>query len=375
MRVLHVYRTYFPDPPGGLQEAIRQIALSVQSEGVASSVFTLSPRPGPEELSFPEGRVVRSRSWAAPASCDLGGWSAFRRFADMAKTVDVIHYHFPWPFADLLHLAVRPAVPAVMTYHSDIVRQRFLKRAYSPLMHRMLVSMSAIVATSPAYAATSPVLADKRIAGRVRIIPLGINEDSFSEKGDDRILRRLGLAEDEPYFLFVGVLRQYKGLHFLVRAAVRINAKIVIAGSGPEGDALQSHAKELGVENVIFAGQVSNEEKISLLKHCWALVLPSYLRSEAFGMVQVEAAMFSKPLICCEVGSGTSYINADGKTGFVVPPENPDALAKAVSTLLDDPDLAEQFGQAARRRYQRLFSGEALGLAYAQLYNDVLVRL
>ncbi|MGZ8184072.1 MAG: hypothetical protein ACXWT1_19165, partial [Methylobacter sp.] len=136
--VLHVYRTYFPDPPGGLQEAIRQIALSTGKQGVTNTIFTLSPRPMPPVLMRPEARVVRSRSWAAPASCDLGGVSAFTSFARLAREADVLHYLFPWPFADVLHAVIRPDRPAVLTYISDVVRQRWLGAAYAPLMWRTL---------------------------------------------------------------------------------------------------------------------------------------------------------------------------------------------------------------------------------------------
>lgn len=372
MRVLHVYRTYYPDPPGGLQEAIRQIALSTASQGVESQIYTLSPAPNPSEIERPEARVIRCRSWAAPASCDLGGVSSFRRFARAAKWADVIHYHFPWPFADLLHLAVRPKVPAVMTYHSDIVRQRWLGQVYAPLMNRMLDFMSAVVATSPAYARTSPVLSEASLRERVRVIPLGIDEHSYPHKGDETVLQRLGLGEAEPYFLFIGVLRYYKGLHTLVQAARSVRASVVIAGSGPEGAALQEQARLLGADNVIFAGQVTDAQKVALLKRCYALILPSHLRSEAFGMVLVEAAMFAKPMISCEIGTGTTYVNAAGETGIVVPPEDPPELNRAMNRLIEDESLAQRYGHAARLRYERLFSGEALGRAYAALYQDVV---
>lgn len=372
LRVLHVYRTYFPDPPGGLQEAIRQIAVSTAVQGIEPRVFALSPNPQPAEVERPEARVIRCRSWAAPASCDLGGFASFRQFAESAKWADVIHYHFPWPFADLLHLAIRPKAPAVMTYHSDIVRQRWLGRAYAPLMRRMLKAMSAVVATSPAYARTSPVLSDASLRRRVRVIPLGIDEHSYLHDGDESVLQRLGLGAGEPFFLFIGVLRYYKGLHTLVQAAASVRARVVIAGSGPEGPVLQEQARRLGLENVIFAGQVSEAEKVTLLKRCRALVLPSHLRSEAYGMVLVEAAMFGKPMISCEIGTGTSFVNADGETGIVVPPEQPRSLAEAMQRLQDDEALTQRYGLAARQRYERLFSGEALGRVYAALYREVL---
>ncbi|AOJ09086.1 glycosyltransferase [Burkholderia mayonis] len=373
MKVLHVYRTYFPDPPGGLQEAIRQIALATRERGVDARIFTLSPTPEPSRLEFDEGMVVRARSWAAPASCDLGGPGAWSLFRKMALWADVLHFHFPWPYADLLHLLGRARRPAVMTYHSDIVRQKWLGAAYGPLMRWMLGSMDAVVATSPAYAATSPILNACVRPERLRTIPLGMADyrDAPTETGGDAILDRLGLF-GEPFFLALGVLRYYKGLHTLIEAAPSIGARIVIAGAGPERENLIALAKRLDVRNVVFAGQVSHDEKVALLRSCRAMVLPSHLRSEAFGMVLIEAEMFGKPMVCCEVGSGTSYVNEHGTTGFVAPPEQADALADALHTLLVDDALASRMGRAARARYEAMFSGPALGDAYCGLYRDVI---
>jgi rhamnosyl/mannosyltransferase len=375
MKVLHIYRTYFPDPPGGLQEAIRQISLSTRECGVDPRIFTLSPNPVPREIQFPEGVVTRSRSWAAPASCDLGGFEALRHYRAQAEQADVLHFHFPWPFADVLHLLGRVKKPAVMTYHSDVVRQRALGYVYGPLMARTLRSMSAVVATSPAYARTSGTLAAYVSKERLRTIPLGMIDYRDAPQSLDaqrNATNHPGVSEGKPYFLALGVLRYYKGLHTLVEAARHVDANVVIAGSGPERERLAALAKQIGANNVVFAGQVTHEEKIALLKACRALVLPSHLRSEAFGMVLVEAEMFGKPMVCCEVGSGTSYVNENGETGFVVEPEQASELARAMNALLNDDALAARMGQAARARYEALFSGEALGHAYSALYRDVM---
>jgi len=370
--VLHVYRTYFPDPQGGLQEAIRQICLAVRPLGCESTVFALSPHPSPREISSPEALIVRCRSWAAPASCDLGGRDAFIRFRVLAESADVVHFHFPWPFGDVLHLMSCCSTPAVMTYHSDVVRQKMLGMMYRPLMMRMLKSMSAIVATSPSYARTSEVLTHPMIRPLVRVIPLGISENHCPAGSADALMRRRGLDDGRPFFLFIGVLRYYKGLHYLIEAAAEVDARIVVAGSGPEEEALRQLAEVRGVKNVCFVGQVTDEEKVALLNGCLALVLPSHLRSEAFGMVLVEASIYGKPLVSCDIGTGTSFVNEGGKTGIVVPPESPRALAEAMNLILRDPGLAKSMGEAARERYLRFFSAEALGREYAQLYRDVL---
>jgi len=373
IRVLHVYRTYYPDPPGGLQEAIRQICLSTKDFGVESRIFTLSPDPLPETLVSIEAGIFRSRSWCAPASCDLGGWNSFKLFRELNEWADIVHYHFPWPFADILSLLEGHNKPSVMTYHSDIVRQRLLGRIYEPLMRSTLNRMNAVVATSPAYASTSLVLTRNVPAGNLRTIPLGIVDYATSlvqTQGCDNSLARLNLG-DTPFVLALGVLRYYKGLHTLVEAANAIDAKVVIAGSGPEEMALKAQSSQLGCTQIVFAGQVSDAEKLALLRKCKALVLPSHVRSEAFGMVLVEASMFGKPMVCCEVGSGTSYVNEHGVTGFVIPPESPKDLAKACNKLLKNEYLASSMGKAARTRYENLFSGEALGKAYFDLYTEV----
>lgn len=393
MRVLHVYRTYFPDPQGGLQEAIRQIALATRPFGVQARVFTLSPQPSPTVIALPEGDVVRSRSWAAPASCDLGGHDALRRFREQVQWADLIHYYFPWPFADLLHWLAPVRKPAVMTYVSDIVRQRAIARLYRPLMKRTLRTMQAIVTASPAYARTSPVLSGLVPAERLQVIPLGIVEDSYGDavreaqaidttrrfadafrtltRAQSTVATPPGHGGGSRFFLALGVLRYYKGLHVLIDAACASGLPVAIAGDGPERRALEAHARRLGAP-VAFLGHVTDAEKMALLRDCCALVLPSHLRSEAFGMVLVEAAMAKRPMISCEIGTGTSFVNLDNETGLVVPPEDPAALADAMRILASDTALRLRFGVAARRRYEALFAGRALGQAHAKLYEQVI---
>lgn len=388
MRVLHVYRTYFPDPPGGLQEAIRQIALATRPLGVESRIFTLSPQPQPPVIERPEGRVIRTRSWAAPASCDLGGYAALRAFRAQVAWADVVHYYFPWPFADLLHWLAPVRKPAVMTYVSDIVRQRWLARAYAPLMRRTLQAMQAIVAVAPAYARTSAVLAAPWCRQRLQTIPLGIVEESYRDAlaaaADVDLARLLGRAQgigQAPgdraapsaggYLLALGALRYYKGLHVLIDAAASTGLPVVIAGDGPQRDALVRRARQRKAP-VTFLGRVNDAEKMALLKGCRALVLPSHLRSEAFGMVLVEAAMMARPMISCEIGTGTSYVNLHEQTGLVIPPSDVAALADAMRRLTNDTALCKRYGARARQRYETLFAGTPLGQAYGDLYGSAL---
>ncbi len=369
MKVLHVYRTYYPDQPSGIAEAIRQTCLATRPLGVESTIFTLSPN-WRNCRAAPEAKVIRERSWAAPSSCDLGGPGAFRTFKRLAAETDVIHYHEPWPFGDLLHLAARPQATAVMTWHSDVVRQKAFRLLYAPLLRATARNMSLIAATSPAYAQTSPVLSNASLKGKVRVVPLGIGEETFPPPAigplpDD-------LSSGEPFVLFLGALRYYKGVDFLLDAAKRTKGKVAIAGGGGELPRLRGRARSEGIDNVVFLGHVDEPAKVALLRACRALVLPSHLRSEAFGLALVEAAMCAKPMICCEIGTGTSFVNIDGETGVVIPPASPVALAGAMQQLLDDDGLADRLGTGARQRYERLFSGECVGRNNLAFYEEAL---
>ncbi len=374
LKILHVYKTYYPDTVGGVEEVIRQIMLSTQPLGIESRIFALSKTPSPRQITLNEGQIWRARSWGAPASCDIGGLSAFSTFQEAYKWADILHFHFPWPFADLLSMSGRLHKPKILTYHSDIVKQRIIFFFYQPLMYWNLNSMDALVATSPAYVESSKVLSKYiKIPGKLHVIPLGVDEPENDIRKFPDFLSENGIAEDS-YVLSLGVLRYYKGLHILLNAARKIRGNIVVAGSGPEENNLKLQVRQLGLKNVFFAGRVDDEEKMQLIKNCRAMVLASHLRSEAYGMVLVEASMQGKAMVTCEIGTGTSFVNKNEVTGLVVKPNSPDDLAVAINSLLEDKELADRYGASARKRYEDMFSAKTMGKSYASLYREILER-
>lgn len=370
LKVLHVYKSYYPDTVGGIEQVIAQLATALREFGDESRVFTLSANPQPRVLARPEGEVRRSRMALEIASNPLSV-SAFADFRRELEWADVVHYQFPWPFADLLHLACARGKPSVVSYQSDIVRQKLLLRAYAPLMNRFLRSVDAVVATSPQYRDSSAIL--ERLPRAPRVIPNGIDPHLYPQPTQQN-LRMWRDKVGEGFFLFVGVLRYYKGLHTLVEAARGFPGRIVIAGEGPEGEAVAQQVKALGLDNVVLLGRISDEDKMCLLRLCRAFVFPSHLRSEAFGMSLVEAAMVGKPMISCAIGTGTTFINKGGETGLAIGPEDPAALRAAMQAMLDSPEQAAAWGRAARARYESTFSAERMAGAYLQAYEKLVRR-
>ncbi|MRV73393.1 glycosyltransferase [Duganella sp. FT92W] len=367
MRVLHFCKTYYPDSWGGIEQVIRQICVGTGRLGVSNDVLTLTRHGGPAQLEF-EGHMVHRAALNFEIASNAMSLPAIRKLAQLAREADVIHYHFPWPFADMAHFMARVNKPSVVTYHSDIVRQKALMKVYTPLKRRFLKSVSAIVATSPNYLASSPVLT--RYKDKTCAIPIGLDKAIYPRPSDE-IKARWRERCGERFFLFVGVLRYYKGLHILLDAVAGTEYPVVIVGAGPIEQELKDHAQRLGLKNVMFVGALEEEDKVALLEQCYALAFPSHLRSEAFGISLLEGAMYGKPMISSEIGTGTTYINIDGDTGLVVPPSDPLAFRAAMRTLWDNPQLAAEMGARAEQRYWDLFTAEKMAHNYVQLYREL----
>jgi rhamnosyl/mannosyltransferase len=348
---------------GGVEELINQVCSGAAKHGITSDVLTVSKNTS--TVDFGDHVHYRAKLDFAVASSAFS-IAAFRRFADLAKHADLIHYHFPWPFADVVHFATRVRKPTVVTYHSDIVRQKTLLQFYKPLRDRFLASVDSIVATSPNYLATSEVL--QRHRDKVTVIPIGLDPNSYRAPTEQR-LRYWRERMGDKFFLFVGNLRYYKGLHFLLDAVRGTDFRVVIVGAGPVESELKAQAARLQLSNVEFVGAVEDDDKIALLTLCCALTFPSHLRSEAFGISLLEGAMFGKPLITAEIGTGTSYVNLDGETGLVVPPSDAVALRTAMKTVWNDEALCRRLGQAGRQRFEQLFTANRMVMSYVSLYR------
>ncbi|MCA0403009.1 MAG: glycosyltransferase [Proteobacteria bacterium] len=367
MKILHVYKTFLGDNFGGVEQVIAQIASNHQNPEFEHSVISLSKNPVPMQVDYPGFKNYRYKENFNLASNGMS-FSLMKDFSSLTQKADIIHYHFPWPFADLLHLIWRIKKPSIVTYHSDIIRQKNLLRVYAPLMNRFLNSVNKIVATSPHYFNSSPVL--QKYKEKVAVVPIGLNKQSYLEPDVTRE-KYWQQKLPEKFFLFVGVLRYYKGLHILLDALKNATFPVVIVGQGPMEESLKKQAEELNLKHVYFLGRLSDEDKIILLKQCYALIFPSHLRSEAFGVSLLEAAMYAKPMISCDVGTGSSYVNLHQSTGLVVPPDSPEALFEAMLWLFNNDSEAVKMGKAAEDRFNQFFQAEHMVNAYEALYKEI----
>lgn len=366
MNILHIYKTYYPYSQGGVENCIANICKYTEKYNIKHRVFILSQK-NTDSYAYENIEVFTATSHLNLASCPIS-FTALSKFKKLAKWADVLHYHFPWPFADMLDLLARVNKPRIMTYHSDIIKQKYLLQLYKPLMHSFLHKIDHIVATSENYINSSHIL--QKYRSQTTVIPLGIANTSLYP--DNHLLKKTQQQVGKDFLLFCGVLRYYKGLHILLQALQGLDIPLVIAGDGVAMPKLQKLAQKLQLKQVFFLGKVSEAEKDALFALCRIFVFPSHLRSEAFGISLLESCRAKKPMITAEIGTGTSYVNLDQQTGIVVKANDSKSLRHAIKRLYTDTELCQKLGQNAYNRYLELFTAEKMADSYYHAYSKLL---
>lgn len=368
MRVLQLYKDYFP-VRGGVEGHLRLLAEGLAARG--HEVTTLVSAPGRRDSDEWRGgvRVLGAGRLATLASTPL---SPGLPLLLARLRPELLHLHHPFPPGDLAALLAARRVPLVVTYHSDIVRQRRLGRLLAPLLRATLARARRVIATSPQYIRSSPFLAP--VASRCRVVPFGVELERYTAAEPARVAA-LRARFPGPLVLFVGRLRYYKGADRLVRAMADVPARALFVG----GDAtqrradLEALAARLGVgERVHFVGEQDDDALLACYAAAEIFALPSVERSEAFGIAQVEAQAAGLPVVCTELGTGTSYVTLHGRTGVVVPPDDVPALSRALQVLVANPALARAMGAAGRARATREFGLERMLDRVEAVYDEAL---
>jgi rhamnosyl/mannosyltransferase len=370
-RILHVYKDYFPPVLGGVELTINLLAEGCLDEFDVSVLVNSASRHTFEE-TINGVRIVRVSEWGRAASAPISP-AFITALARESHRADILHFHHPNPTGDLARLLSRPRLPSVMTYHSDVVRQQWAMTAYGPLQNWQMSQCAIIMPTSPNYMQSSPWL--RRHAARCQVVPLGIRMDPFAET--PAVLQRAKELRqqfgNQKIVLFVGRLRYYKGLQFLLDAAPSIPGIVLIAGTGPMESALREQVARLNIQDrVHFLGDISDEDKVAWYHAAHVFCMPSHLRSEAFGLSQVEAMACGTPVVSCNIASGVPFVNAHEVSGLVVPPEDPPALAQARTQLFTDDDLRQRLGRGAFERAHTEFTARRMCDRVKAVYRQVL---
>ena len=375
----------FPPVVGGIETYAYNLAKGLVDAGHHVKVYTSRTPGAPHQEVWQGIHIHRYRAVARPFSYPFmpGLFTALLR-----DECDIIHAHINSPMTvDLTAMVSRLlSVPLAITYHADALLSDFVPKPAS--FHKWLGQIywlarhftagvaSRLIVTSPLYLETSDFL--QRYREKTSVIP-AVVDPFFLEPlvKPTTIRKKLGLPQKAKLILFVGRLVPYKGLRTLLRAFRHIHkqtpsTRLLLIGVGPELPHLRNLSKQLGVAKAVrFLGKVSREVLRDVYSACDLFVLPSRSRSEAFGIVLLEAMARGKPVVATHVG-GIPYVVNNGRTGYLVPPHDPVPLAKRISMLLDDPALCSKLGKAGRERVLKRFTREPTTCQLERLYLDMM---
>ncbi|MFB1065251.1 glycosyltransferase [Natrinema sp. H-ect4] len=359
VNVLQVCTYYYPFT-GGIQNIVRSLVTGIDS--VTFRVLTSQPR-GRGSVDEDDGtKIIRTGSLGNVKSTPISPTFPYRLRQQLAWA-DIVHYHLPFPLGPVSHLLNRTGdVPVVVTFHDDIIGKEPFIYPYNPILDRVLSEAQAIIVSSPNMRETCARIS--KFEEKATVIPLGI--DVQETEIEPRTL-------DGNTLLFVGRLVEFKGVRYLISAMNGLDASLSIVGKGPARRSLERHAALEGVSHkVTFEGFVSDDRLEQLYRDANIFVLPSVGENESFGIVQLEAMSHGLPVINTALPTGVPFVSVDGKTGFTVPPGNPDRIAEAARTLFEDSDRYRRYSINAQRRVRSKFDRERMLEKTVEVYRDVL---
>ncbi len=343
MKILQVYKDVFPQVNGGIERYMHDVSHFLQDRGHSVSILVAGGGHRIVDGLSVSGIWSPGRILSNPVA---PGYARFFTETD----ADVIHFHLPLPSAVLGWSLVQKSrrKPYIVTYHSDIVRQSFVMPVYGPLLKRFLEGASKVIATSQKYILTSKYLSSLQ---NTAAIPIGVDLERF--KPDSDVQR--------DYYLFVGRFRRYKGIFVLLEAwrEMQDPPDLVLAGGGGLIQKVKEFIKKHNLP-VTIAVNVTDSQLVRLYQGAKALILPSIQRSEAFGMVQVEAMACGTAVISSNLPTGVSWVNKHNETGLLFSPGDPSALCRAVDQFEKSDKKREEMYSRALSRAQNNFDSTAL---------------
>jgi len=381
MKIAQVSCTY-PPYAGGIGRVAFEYTERLRARGHHVHVYT------PRFVSVPEDPDYVHR---VPSPLHVGNAGMMPSLFYRLKGFDLIHLHYPF-FGGAEPVIVRKAIRdqqgLVITYHHDASLDGWRKLVHSAhrrvLFPWLMNRADRILVSSESYAKTCELSEIPRIFDRVEIHPFGVDTDRFAPGKDEHIRRAHHIPLDVPVFIFVGGMdsaHHFKGVSVFLRALARLKQQdwhALLVGDGELRGGYEEEAKVLPCAGRIhFVGHVAAEDLPAYYRTADVHVFPSTRRAEAFGMVALEAAASGIPTIASDL-PGVNSVVLDGVSGCLIPPEDTDALARALSLMLERPDVRARFGSCARERAVLKFSWgpcmDALERTYQSVFSQQAAR-
>ncbi|MCP3901175.1 MAG: glycosyltransferase [Desulfobacteraceae bacterium] len=369
MKILQINKLYYPYV-GGVETVVRQLAEGFAKNKISSHVFAIHRTRDTRQDSH---SIIKGVSVVkAKQNFRYGTQTVSFNLIKLLQNfeADIVHLHLPNPYAVLAYLYAQPKGKLVITYHSDIVRQKLFKTLYKPFSEIILEKADRLVATSENLIASSSVLQKHPL--KTEVIPLGINPDEY--KIESSVLEETKKKFGQGFLLAVGRLVEYKGFKYLIKAMEFVpGQRLYIIGEGRMENKLRNLIKEKRLcDRISLLKSLSFETFKAMMSLSKLFVFPSVSNNEAFGIVQLEAMIFGKPVISSDLPTGVTYVNQDGVTGLIARKKDPIDIARAINTLLSNKELYLSMSENNREYILNNFSEDLMVKKYIQLFDELI---
>lgn len=371
MKILHIGK-YYPPVRGGIEKVSFDLVESLNKMGYQADILCFNDSKK-TEIDFNRGYQIHRSSILTSAFSSPLSSSIFRSIKKLFRQYDIIHLHVPNPMGAIALQSVPFKGKIIVHWHSDIIKQQFLKKIYRPLQDKLLRRADKIIVTSPNYLEGSNCL--KKYKTKCEIIPLGISNDDLPI--NEQFRKELNdLYQNKKIILSIGRLIYYKGFEYLIDAAKKLpdDYIILIGGTGILKEQLIKQITDNHLGNKVkLLGDIPFDHLGEYYRRSDAYCLPSTERSEAFGVVLIEAMSFGCPIISTNIkGSGVPWVNQNGQTGIVVEPKDSASLAKGIEAITKDNETRQLYAQNSRKRYEAEFTKEKMVERTIHLYKSLL---
>jgi glycosyltransferase involved in cell wall biosynthesis len=371
LRILHAYKIYRPDIEGGIPAVISSLA-DARDAGDSHAVLCARRRGTARNYTIDGVAVEAVASLGTLFSTPMAP-AYIPAFMRRTRSADLVLHHAPLPLNDAAILLGLPADVALVVYwHAEIVGFPLLKRAVSPLIRRVLERADRIVVSGQPMIDHSEFL--RPHAHKCAVVPYGMDVDYWRTLGpDDQAIAERMQSEQPRHIVSLGRLVGYKGYDVLIRAMRSIKGHATIIGEGPLLPELQQLARDMGVDDrVRFAGRLPRDEIRRLFHAAQVFAFPSVTIAEAFGIVQIEAMAAGLPVVNTDLKTTVPLVARHDIEALTVPVGDPDALATALSRILDDEPLARALAAAGKERVLTEFNQSDFHTRMATVYADAV---
>jgi glycosyltransferase involved in cell wall biosynthesis len=354
MKILHLYKSFYPETKGGVPYIIQNI-LSIPDTNVNNEVFVTS-----EKINDNKSSIHYAHSYGTIFSMPISPMYMIKALK-LIRKFDILFAHTPFPYANIILLMAGNHKRKVIFWHADIIKNKLLKLLINPIINLSIKKADAIIIGHEKIIETNTYL--EKNSQKCYILPFPVDVEKYKANQHEK---------EANLIIACGRLVRYKGFSCLIEAMKDVNAILHIIGDGPEKDKLENKIRKLNIQHKVkIISNLSDDEKINYFKKASIFVFSSITEQEAYGIVQLEAMASGCAIINTNIKTAVPLIARNNYESITIEPNNATQLKDAINLLLKDTDLRLKLANAGYKRVKENFSTQIFNTKFIEIINQI----